>query len=219
MWFNSKCGYIICAYLYFIRHTQTDKMLPTYMICTSQNWHVCGCDMHQHEATSTFWTFVSSSLGGSVPAAELLTLWSFSNQREADLRTSAASWNPLWGPRENGSPMHCGSLPHESIIYRRWRGRHIENTHVMRSHTQRHTNTLWALPQLPWQCHNSCVWTENQVLHLKAQLGLSSATWIQQTGQPSWRLSINVSVSFFCSMLTHCWRSLSWIKNHKVCNN
>lgn len=188
------------------------------MICTRQNWHVCVCDMHQHEATSTFWTFVSSSLGGWVPAAELLTLWSFSNQREADLRTSAASWNPLWGPRENGSP--CTAAHYHTRASFIGDGRaDTQKTHTWCGHTHRHTNTLWALPQLPWQCHNSCVWTENQVLHLKAQLRLSSVTWIQQTGQTSWRLSINVSVSFFCSMLTHCWQSLSWIKNHKVRNN
>lgn len=143
MWFNSKCSYIICVCLYFICHTQTDKMLPTYMICTSQNWHVCGCDMHQHEATSTFWTFVSSSLGGSVPAAELLTLWSFSNQKEADLRTSAASRNPLWGPRENGSPCTAAHYHTRASFIGDGRAhRHTENTHVMRSHTQTHKHTL-----------------------------------------------------------------------------
>lgn len=64
---------------------------------------VCDCDMHQHQATSPSQTVVSSSLGGSVPAAELVTLWRFRNQREDDLRKSVASWNPLRGPGENGS--------------------------------------------------------------------------------------------------------------------
>lgn len=160
--------------------------------------------------------FLSGWIGACSRAADTLEL---QQPERGWFKDECCQLKPSLRAPRKWFPMHCGSLPHESIIYRRWQGRHTENTHVMRSHTHRHTNTLWALPQLPWQCHNSCVWIENQVFHLKAQLGLSTVTWIQMTGQTSWRLSINVSVSFFCSMLTHCWQSLSWIKNHKVRNN
>lgn len=147
-----------------------------YLICTSQNWHVCGCDMHQHQAIATFWTFVSSSLGGSVPAAELVTLWRLRSQREADLRESAASWNPLRA-RRKWYPALQLITTWEQHLSEMAGQTHTKHTRDAVTHT-RHTNTLWLLPQLPWQCHNSCVWTENQVLHLKAQLGLSSVTWI-----------------------------------------
>lgn len=121
-------------------HTENDKMLPPCMICTSQNWHLCSCDMHQHQATSTFWTFVSSSLGGWVPAAELVTLWRSRNQREADLRKSAASWNPLWMPVEMVPALQ---LITKSIIYQRWQGRLTKkkNTRDAGSHTDTQTHS------------------------------------------------------------------------------
>lgn len=96
-----------------------------------------------------------------------------------------------------------------------------QKAHTWCGHTHRHTNTLWALPQLPWQSHNSCVWTENQVLRLKAQLGLSSVTWIQQTWEKKNMTSFH---QCFCILLLFhvnplLTPSLSWIKNCKVWRN
>lgn len=114
--------------------------------------------------------------GWIVPAAELVTLWRLRSQREADLRESTASWNPLRA-RRKWYPALQLITTWEQHLSEMAGQTHTKHTRDAVTHT-RHTNTLWALPQLPWQCHNSCVWTENQVLHLKAQLGLSSVTWI-----------------------------------------
>lgn len=139
VWVLNSQG-IICVCIYFSLQAQNDKNVA-FVICTSQNWHVCWCHMHQRQATSTFWTFVSPSLGGWAPAADVVALWRFRKQR-ADLRRSAASWKPLWGPGQNGSCALMLITTWEHQLSEMAGQTQKKHTRDAVTHTQTHKHTL-----------------------------------------------------------------------------
>lgn len=98
------------------------------------HWHI-KTNEEVSSKWSPVWTFVASSLGEKVPAAESVTLLRFRNHRKGDLEKSAAIWNPLREPEKMVAVQHS-SLPHKRIIYQMWQCR---STH---KHTQTVSHTF-----------------------------------------------------------------------------